>query len=61
MIFTNEDVKRFTELKVGDAIPQKGIVPNWSSDKRVGVSFMGANAYERSSVLLECIFASCIF
>ena len=54
MIFDNADVKAFTDLQIGDEIPQKGIIESWSSEKGTAIAFSGINDYRRSSVILEC-------
>lgn len=43
----------FADLKVGDAIPEKGIISSWSSNKRVADSFAGTNQFG-NAVILEC-------
>lgn len=55
MIFDNSDVKAFTDLQIGDEIPQKGIIESWSSEKGTAIAFSGISDYERSSVILECV------
>jgi SPP1 gp7 family putative phage head morphogenesis protein len=55
MLMTNEDVQAFVNLRVGDTIPQRGIMSSWSSERNVALrSFACTNSYDRSSVLLEC-------
>lgn len=43
----------FADLKVGDTIPEKGIISSWSSNKRVADSFAGTNQFG-NAVILEC-------
>lgn len=52
MLFDDEDIKMFTNLKAGDSVPHKGIIESWSSNNRVAQSF--CNDYYRNSVILEC-------
>lgn len=54
LIFDDDGIKQFSELKVGDALPRKGIIESWSSNSRVSQSFGGANDYYRNTVILEC-------
>lgn len=54
MTFTNADVKAFTDLQIGDELPQKGIIESWSSQKGTAIGYSGISDYERSSVILEC-------
>ena len=55
MIFDDKDIAKFSQLKPGDEIPSKGIISSWTSDERTAQAFMGANSYERNSVILECV------
>lgn len=55
MIFDNVDVKAFTDLQIGDELPQKGIIESWSSERGTAIAFSGISDYERSSVILECV------
>lgn len=55
MIFDNADVKVFTNLQIGDEIPQKGIIESWSSEQGTAIAFSGISDYRRSSVILECM------
>lgn len=54
MIFDNSDVKVFSDLKIGDELPRKGMIESWSSQKGTAIAYSGISDYDRSSVLLEC-------
>lgn len=55
MLFDKDTIKKFSNLKIGDTLPRKGIIESWSSNERTAISFCGVNSYERNSVLLECV------
>ena len=54
LIFYEDEISSFTELKPGDPFPKKGVLESWTSDERTAKSFAGIDSYERSSVILEC-------
>lgn len=55
--WSDGDISQFTGLKPGDAVPSRGIISSWSSDKRVAEAFGGASTQsaESSTVILECM------
>lgn len=54
MTLDNSSIKMFTDLKVGDELPQKGIIESWTSERNTAIAYGGISDYERSSVILEC-------
>lgn len=54
MTLNNSDVAMFSNLKIGDELPQRGIIESWTSEKGTAIGYSGISDYERSSVILEC-------
>lgn len=54
MPLNNSDVTMFSNLKIGDELPQRGIIESWTSEKGTAIGYSGISDYERSSVILEC-------
>ena len=54
MTLNNSDVAMFSNLKIGDELPQRGIIESWTSENGTAIGYSGISDYERSSVILEC-------
>lgn len=54
MTLNNSDVTMFSNLKIGDELPQRGIIESWTSENGTAIGYSGISDYERSSVILEC-------
>lgn len=55
ILLSNDDVKKFTSLKPGDALPTKGVLESWTSNENCAKSYASiGKSVDRSSVIFEC-------